>query len=245
MTIAELKEKLDEYGDHLEVVLEGPSDYYVIDLGTEFHRRRRDAHVRTHQGTKEGKLMSIAAVERKIIEELREVIGNPKLRNKDLLEWSTGPITPQDGETVVRLPGLLVYCAFPTSADKRDPSLLTDEAPSKLANDEPATPTPTGTPYDAEMSVSVSLGMYFGDKPTSSSEQRDGYLRYASDLGTTAPATDYRAAVEALVRAASAIDHYWGEGGQQLSPDAYLTTGEDTVQTVLNDSLAALRALHA
>jgi hypothetical protein len=44
--------------------------------------------------------------------ELRTVAKNPKLRLKDLLEWSTSEVSPHEGETVVYLPVLKVWCAI-------------------------------------------------------------------------------------------------------------------------------------
>ena len=48
--------------------------------------------------------MSMAKWEREILRELREVTGERSLRLKDLMEWSTGKLTPQDGEKMVYLP---------------------------------------------------------------------------------------------------------------------------------------------
>lgn len=51
--------------------------------------------------------------------EAREVLNNPKLRLKDILEWSTGPIVEIDGETAIKLPTLGVWVAVPKAADRR------------------------------------------------------------------------------------------------------------------------------
>jgi len=48
--------------------------------------------------------MSLRTLELQILNELRIVAKNPKLRLKDLLEWRTGPIEPQEGEVVFKLP---------------------------------------------------------------------------------------------------------------------------------------------
>lgn len=50
--------------------------------------------------------MSLATLERAIMDELREVSGNKKLRKKDLMEWSTGKVEAQEGEKVYFLPKL-------------------------------------------------------------------------------------------------------------------------------------------
>lgn len=42
--------------------------------------------------------MSIQSLERAIVAGAREMFKNPKLRVKDMLEWSTGEIKPQGGE---------------------------------------------------------------------------------------------------------------------------------------------------
>ena len=48
--------------------------------------------------------MSMTSLERAIMQELREVTGERNLRLKDLMEWSTGEITPQGHENVIDLP---------------------------------------------------------------------------------------------------------------------------------------------
>lgn len=50
--------------------------------------------------------MSLATLERAILAELRAVTGRAKLRKKDIMEWSTGPVKPRVGETVYVLPDL-------------------------------------------------------------------------------------------------------------------------------------------
>jgi hypothetical protein len=56
--------------------------------------------------------MSVRDLERQIVAELREVTGLRHLRLKDLMEWSSGPITAHVGETVVRLPGLKLNACY-------------------------------------------------------------------------------------------------------------------------------------
>jgi high-affinity K+ transport system ATPase subunit B len=53
-------------------------------------------------------------LEAMILAEAREVTKNKKLRQKDILAWTTGELVPMDGETVVELPGVGVRIAFKT-----------------------------------------------------------------------------------------------------------------------------------
>lgn len=48
--------------------------------------------------------MSMQSLERAILAEAKEVVGNKKLRMKDILEWSTAEIEAQPGEKLYRLP---------------------------------------------------------------------------------------------------------------------------------------------
>ena len=64
--------------------------------------------------------MSLATLEREIVGEARVVLKNPKLRLKDLLEWSTGDIKTGEGEVTIRIgAGLNVNATFPAACDKR------------------------------------------------------------------------------------------------------------------------------
>ena len=63
--------------------------------------------------------MSFAGLERAVMAELREVVNNRRLRNKDLLKWSTGQVDSEEGEVVVHLPRLGVNCAIAREHDKR------------------------------------------------------------------------------------------------------------------------------
>jgi hypothetical protein len=58
-----------------------------------------------------GEKMSMASLESAIMVELKEVAGNKKLRLKDLMEWSTTPVTAREGETLYFLPKLKIYTA--------------------------------------------------------------------------------------------------------------------------------------
>lgn len=50
--------------------------------------------------------MSMQSIEREMMIELREVAKNPKLKLKQVMEWSTGEVKAQEGETFYRLPKL-------------------------------------------------------------------------------------------------------------------------------------------
>lgn len=53
--------------------------------------------------------MSMASLERAILAEARVVTGRPKLRKKDIWEWTTGPaLTPAEGEKAFYLPDLQI-----------------------------------------------------------------------------------------------------------------------------------------
>lgn len=58
--------------------------------------------------------MGISALDKAILEEAREVTGNPKLRSKDIMEWCCGKdsIKPQEGERAYYLPKLHVSVAI-------------------------------------------------------------------------------------------------------------------------------------
>lgn len=63
--------------------------------------------------------MSMATLERAILAGAKTVFNNPKLRLKDIQEWSSGEIKPHDGEVSVRVPDPGVYVAVKTECDKR------------------------------------------------------------------------------------------------------------------------------
>lgn len=56
--------------------------------------------------------MSMRDLERSILEELQIVTGNPKLKVKDIMEWSNAKLKPHDGEELHYLPNLKVYCCI-------------------------------------------------------------------------------------------------------------------------------------
>lgn len=55
---------------------------------------------------------SLRTLEAAILRALREATGIKKLRQKDIMEWRTSPIEPQEGETVIHLPDPGVYVAY-------------------------------------------------------------------------------------------------------------------------------------
>lgn len=61
--------------------------------------------------------MSIASLERELVYHARVILNNQKLRVKDLLEWSSGPVAPRDGEIELRINEL--NCVFAAGTDKR------------------------------------------------------------------------------------------------------------------------------
>ena len=64
--------------------------------------------------------MSLKSLERMIISEARGVLKNPKLRVKDLMEWSSAPIKKANDEEIVeRLPVSNIYIAVKSACDKR------------------------------------------------------------------------------------------------------------------------------
>lgn len=63
--------------------------------------------------------MSLSRVEKAIWAEAKRVLNNPKMKLKELLEWSTGSVDAAEGETSVRLPEHGVNIIVPSSCDKR------------------------------------------------------------------------------------------------------------------------------
>lgn len=60
--------------------------------------------------------MSFRSLESMVLAELREVAKKRSIRLKDIMEWSTGEVKAQAGETFYRLPDLNINCAVKTSA---------------------------------------------------------------------------------------------------------------------------------
>jgi len=59
--------------------------------------------------------MGIKQLEAAVLAEAKTVTGNKKLRMKDIMEWSTGEVKPQEGEKLYRLPELGVNIAVKIS----------------------------------------------------------------------------------------------------------------------------------
>lgn len=53
--------------------------------------------------------MSMREIEAGILAELKQVANNAKIRQKDIMEWSTSEIEAQEGETYFFLPILKVH----------------------------------------------------------------------------------------------------------------------------------------
>lgn len=56
--------------------------------------------------------MSIVTLEHEILEELRAVTKNRTMKLKNIMEWSTGKVVAQEGETLTRLPKLKINVAW-------------------------------------------------------------------------------------------------------------------------------------
>ena len=56
--------------------------------------------------------MSMRQLEKEILIEAKIVTGNKKLRQKDIMEWSSGEVKAQTGEKIYFLPGLNVNIAI-------------------------------------------------------------------------------------------------------------------------------------
>jgi len=63
--------------------------------------------------------MSMATLELEILVEARGFFKNSKLRMKDIMEWNTGAVIPENGEVCVYLPKARVNVCVKTECDKR------------------------------------------------------------------------------------------------------------------------------
>lgn len=63
--------------------------------------------------------MSMQTLERAILAELKTVANNPRLKMKDLLEWSTAEVNPHEGGVILYLPDMGTYCAIQKGMDRR------------------------------------------------------------------------------------------------------------------------------
>lgn len=64
--------------------------------------------------------MSMASLERAVLVGARIALNNPKLKMKEIMEWSTGTIEPHAGEVVVNVPDPGVNVAVLVEHDKRN-----------------------------------------------------------------------------------------------------------------------------
>ena len=55
--------------------------------------------------------MGMTHLENAVLRELKVVAKNPKLKKADIMEWSTGKVEVQEGETLYFLPVLKVNVA--------------------------------------------------------------------------------------------------------------------------------------
>lgn len=63
--------------------------------------------------------MSIALLEKEIVEHVRVLVCNPKFKRKDLMEWSTGEVIPAADEVTVYDDLLKLTVCLKKSMDKR------------------------------------------------------------------------------------------------------------------------------
>jgi hypothetical protein len=63
--------------------------------------------------------MSMKSLEAAILAEARTVFCNPKLRMKDIQEWTTGDVVLQQGESLAYLADLQVTVCVLDKSDKR------------------------------------------------------------------------------------------------------------------------------
>lgn len=63
--------------------------------------------------------MSLNQFESQIWRAAQRLLNNPKMRKKDLLEWSTGEVQGREGEVVLKIEELGVTIAVDQSIDKR------------------------------------------------------------------------------------------------------------------------------
>ena len=61
----------------------------------------------------------MTSFESMIWRECQRILENPKMRKKDLAEWSTGELEPRDGEIVIRVDSLGVNAVVSAGLDRR------------------------------------------------------------------------------------------------------------------------------
>ena len=55
-------------------------------------------------------MVNMNPLDRAVLNEVREVAKNNKIKNADVMEWSTAKCEPHEGETYYFLPVLQVHC---------------------------------------------------------------------------------------------------------------------------------------
>jgi len=68
--------------------------------------------------------MGLRNLEAAILAELKQVANNSKIRQKDIVEWSTGMVKAQEGETYFHLPNLDVHVCVILPVNKSRPTPL-------------------------------------------------------------------------------------------------------------------------
>ena len=63
--------------------------------------------------------MSVSQLESVIWRECQRILENPKMRKKDLLEWSTGEVEPRDGEIAIYIDHLGITAVVQAQLDRR------------------------------------------------------------------------------------------------------------------------------
>ena len=66
--------------------------------------------------------MGMKELEREILAEARTVTGNEKLKMKDIMEWSTGDVKAEEGETLYVLPSLSINIAVASDNSAPNPN---------------------------------------------------------------------------------------------------------------------------
>lgn len=61
--------------------------------------------------------MGMRELESAILAEAKIVTGNNKLKKKDIMEWSTGEVKPEQGEKVYHLPDMNCNIAIKTKTE--------------------------------------------------------------------------------------------------------------------------------
>ncbi|KKL95031.1 hypothetical protein LCGC14_1858680 [marine sediment metagenome] len=59
--------------------------------------------------------MGMNELEKRILAEAKIITNNSKLKMKDIMEWSTGNVKAEEGETLYVLPSLSINIAVKTS----------------------------------------------------------------------------------------------------------------------------------